>query len=34
MKEPSNTGEVCSFLGMFNQLGKFIPGLAEKDKPL
>lgn len=34
MKEPSNTGEVRSFLGMVNQLGKFIPGLAEKDKPL
>lgn len=29
--EPSNTGEVCRFLGMVNQLGKFIPGLAEKD---
>lgn len=34
MKEPSNTGEVRSFLGMVNQLGKFIPELAEKDKPL
>ena len=34
MKEPSNTGEVRSFLGMLNQLGKYIPGLAEKDKPL
>lgn len=34
MKEPANTGEVRSFLGMLNQLGKFIPGLAEKDKPL
>lgn len=34
MKEPSNTSEVRSFLGMVNQLGKFIPGLAEKDKPL
>lgn len=29
MKEPSNTGEVQSFLGMVNQLG-----LAEEDKPL
>lgn len=34
MKEPSNVSEVRSFLGMVNQLGKFIPGLAEKDKPL
>ncbi len=34
MKEPSNTGEVRSFLEMLNQLGKYIPGLAEKDKPL
>uniref|UniRef100_A0A1A8CXN4 Gypsy retrotransposon integrase-like protein 1 n=1 Tax=Nothobranchius kadleci TaxID=1051664 RepID=A0A1A8CXN4_NOTKA len=34
MKEPSNISEVRSFLGMVNQLGKFIPGLAEKDKPL
>lgn len=34
MREPSNTGEVRSFLGMLNQLGKYIPGLAEKDKPL
>ncbi|XP_061127410.1 uncharacterized protein K02A2.6-like [Syngnathus typhle] len=34
MKEPSNVSEVRSFLGMVNQLGKFISGLAEKDKPL
>ncbi|KAF7646501.1 hypothetical protein LDENG_00187320 [Lucifuga dentata] len=34
MKEPSNTGEVCSFLGMVIQLWKLIPGLSEKDKPL
>uniref|UniRef100_A0A1A7X3E1 Gypsy retrotransposon integrase-like protein 1 n=1 Tax=Iconisemion striatum TaxID=60296 RepID=A0A1A7X3E1_9TELE len=34
MKEPSNVSEVRSFLRMVNQLGKFIPGLAEKDKPL
>lgn len=34
LKEPSNTGEVRSFLGMLNQLGKYIPGLGEKDKPL
>lgn len=34
MKEPSNVSEVRSFLGMVNQLGKFIPNLSEKDKPL
>lgn len=34
MKEPSNVSELRSFLGMVNQLGKFIPNLAEKDKPL
>ncbi|XP_041636000.1 uncharacterized mitochondrial protein AtMg00860-like [Cheilinus undulatus] len=34
LKEPSNVSEVRGFLGMVNQLGKFIPQLAEKDKPL
>lgn len=34
MKEPTNVGEVRSFLWMVNQLEKFIPQLAEKDKPL
>ncbi|KAF0022040.1 hypothetical protein F2P81_025707 [Scophthalmus maximus] len=34
MKEPGNVGELRSFLGMVNQLGKFIPQLAEKDKLL
>lgn len=34
LKELSNTGEVNFFLGMLNALGKYIPGLAEKDKPL
>ncbi len=34
LKEPTNTTEVRSFLGMVNQLGKFIPNLAEKDKLL
>lgn len=34
LKEPTNITEVRSFLGMVNQLGKFIPNLAEKDKPL
>lgn len=34
MVEPSNVSELRSFLGMVNQLGKFIPQLAERDKPL
>lgn len=34
MPEPTNVSELKSFLGMVNQLGKFIPCLAEKDKPL
>lgn len=34
MKEPTNVSELRSFLGMDNQLGTFIPQLAEKDKPL
>ncbi|RXN11392.1 Transposon Ty3-G Gag-Pol poly [Labeo rohita] len=34
MKEPGTVSEVRSFLGMVNQLGKFIPCLAEKDRPL
>lgn len=34
MKEPSNVAELRSFLGMVNQVGKFIPHLAEKDKAL
>ncbi|XDV37818.1 hypothetical protein PO909_007359 [Leuciscus waleckii] len=34
MREPNNVSEVRSFLGMINQLGKFIPDLVEKTKPL
>ena len=34
MKEPTNVSELRSFLGMVNQVGKFIPQLAEKDKAL
>lgn len=34
MPEPTNVTELRSFLGMVNQLGKFNPHLAEKDKPL
>lgn len=34
MTPPTNVSEVRSFLGMMNQLGKFIPHLAKKDKPL
>ena len=34
LKEPTNTAEVRRVLGMVNHLGKFIPNLAEKTKPL
>ncbi|RXN13010.1 GTPase IMAP family member 8-like protein [Labeo rohita] len=34
MTEPSNVSELRSFLGMVNQLGRFIPQLADKDKAL
>lgn len=34
MKEPTNVSELRSFLGMVNQVGKFIPQLSEKDKAL
>lgn len=34
MKVPTNVSEVRSFLGMVNQLGRFIPQLSDKDKPL
>ena len=34
MQEPTTVSEVRSFLRMVNQLGKFIPQLAERDKPL
>lgn len=34
MMEPTNVSELRSFLGMVNQMGKFIPQLAEKDKAL
>ena len=34
MAEPTNVSELRSFLGMVNQLGKFVPQLAEKDKAL
>uniref|UniRef100_A0A8C7X167 ribonuclease H n=1 Tax=Oryzias sinensis TaxID=183150 RepID=A0A8C7X167_9TELE len=34
MSEPTNVSELRSFLGTVNQLGKFIPQLAERDKPL
>ena len=33
-EEPTNMSELRSFLGMANQVGRFIPQLAEKDKPL
>ena len=34
LEAPTNISEVRRFLGMVNQLGKFIPNLAEKTKPL
>ena len=34
MDTPQNVSEVCRFLGMANQLGRFIPHLAEKTKPI
>ncbi|XP_023806890.1 uncharacterized protein K02A2.6-like isoform X1 [Oryzias latipes] len=34
MSTPTNVSELRSFLGMVNQLGRFIPNLAEKDKVL
>lgn len=34
MEAPKNVSELRSFLGMVNQLGCFIPNLAEKDKML
>lgn len=34
MANPTNVSELHSFLGMVNQLGKFILQLGEKDKAL
>lgn len=34
MPPPENTTELRSFLGMVNQLAKFLPGLADKTRPL
>ena len=34
MTNPQNVSDVRRFLGMVNQLGRFIPHLAEKTKPL
>ena len=34
MPEPSTPTEVRRFLGMVNQLGKFLPRLAKKTEPL
>jgi hypothetical protein len=34
MDAPQNVGDVSRFLGMVNQLGKFINHLAEKTKPI
>ena len=34
MRPPTSVGEVRRFLGMVNQLGKFVPNLADLTKPL
>lgn len=34
MDPPTNISELRSFLGMVNQLGKFVPNIAEKNKAL
>ena len=34
MRQPENIGDVRRFLGMVNQLMKFMPNLADKSKPL
>ena len=34
MQEPTTVTELRSFLGMVNQLGRFVPQLSERDKPL
>ena len=34
MDTPQNVSDVRMFLGMVDQLGKFVPHLAEKTKPI
>ena len=34
METPKSVSELCRFLGMVNQLGKFSPSIAELSKPL
>ena len=34
MRQPANVSEVRRFLGMVNQLSKFVPNLADLTKPL
>ena len=34
VREPHNVGDVRRFLGMANQMSKFVPNLADKTKPL
>ena len=34
MDMPQNVSDLCRFFGMVNQLGKFVPHLGEKTKPI
>ena len=34
MEAPTNVSELCRFMGMANQLGKFSPNLADLTQPL
>ena len=34
MEAPTNISEVSRFLGMVNQIGKYLPNLAQNSKPL
>ena len=34
MREPQNVSETCSFLGLVNYCGQFIPDLATTSEPL
>ena len=34
IRTPENVSDICRFLGMYNQLSKFVPNLADETKPL